>query len=216
MQTSRRTCSSRSLTWSSARSRCAERAGLVHARCRRARSRRRPRSPRRCSAGRPATAAAAAGARRPGSTRSPRPSSRLRGLGHRLAHAGVGRYCPEHGRRAAPHRRPTPSVAAYFERSAHHDLDAIAARGRRTASTHRAARPTRTAPDGVRAYFERALRRVPRPALRGARTCRRGRPGGRALGGQRARSPGRPFQGVEPTCARLDLAGLDSSRSATA
>ena len=59
-------------------------------RCRTARSRRRARPPRRCSGERPATAAAGAGGNRPGSTRSPRPSSRLlstSGMARRLDYA---------------------------------------------------------------------------------------------------------------------------------
>ena len=66
-----------------------QRARLVHAGVEQHEPRRRPPPPRRCSGERPARAAAGAVGRRPGSTRSPRPSSRLTSdlhigrLGHR-------------------------------------------------------------------------------------------------------------------------------------
>ena len=91
--------------WSSAPLEVPHRAAVVHARCPRARSRRRPRAPRRCSAGRRAGRAAGAAARRRGSTRSPRPTSRVR-VGLRTARHATVPAMAKKGRRRERVRAP--------------------------------------------------------------------------------------------------------------
>ena len=80
----------------------AHRVAVVHARCRRARSRGRPAAPTRCSAGRSGRSSGRRRRQMPGSTRSPRPPSRvLVGLRSRTRAA---RYRPGDGEEGPPPR----------------------------------------------------------------------------------------------------------------
>ena len=163
-------------------------------RCRRARSRRRPAAPTRCSAGRRAGRAAAAAARLPGSTRSPRPPSRGR-VGLRPARAGT-----------LPSRRWRRRAAAARDPRAGERVPRRARLG---------ARPARRAD----ARHPRAVRRGRgrEHPLAGGRVAARGRvpvrAPGRALGDRRHRADHAPEGAARALPLRLRRgAALDPRR----
>ena len=208
VQTSSRTCSSRRPTCVERALQVRQRAGLVHAACRRARP--------------------VAGRERPGvAVRHPRPGQRqpqppdaghdALAAPHLVCVAGVGDLRTSAGRaNVRGHGQPTPPgrlSTRYFDA-----LGAARSRrrsrraGRRTASTASSARPTRMAPDGVRAYFGELFAAVPDFALEVRDDHRRGRPRRRALerdGHVRGR---RRLQGIAPTGGRIEIAGLRPAR----
>ena len=185
-----------------------QRARLVHSRSRRARSRRRRRSPTRCSAGTPGQGSGSRSRHRPGSTRSPRPSSRLR-------RDDWPRIAPDHIARRVDCAHSMASTAEiakrYFAALAAHDLDAavaLLAAGRRSIAS--SAQQELVAPDGVRDVLRRAVRGLPGLRARGPRADHLPRPHGGALAGHAARSPGRArFRASRPTAPGSSIEGCD-------
>src|SRR4051812_41937762 len=138
--------SSFSRTWSSARSRCPsepgscvpvststipEPAAIAHA----------------LQCGTPGHGSGRRSRHSPGSTRSPRPTSRGR-VGLRMA----GRYCPGMAA-SAQGTSPKAIMTAYFEALANQDLDAIAAAWAPDGTCHLVGGTVADGPDGVRAYW---------------------------------------------------------------
>ena len=199
-----RTCSSRRPTWSSARSRWPSEPGS----CVPVSTSTIP-SPaaiaQALQCGTPGHGSGRRSRQTPGSTRSPRPTSRGR-VGLRMGRDG---NCPGMATSAQSTRRKAV-MTAYFEALARHDLDAIAAAwapdGR---LPHRRRRSRRRARRRAR-LLGRVLRQPARLPLRGRRTwsptATRWPCTGPAAG--TFAGPG-SLQGIEPTFARLDLDGLD-------
>ena len=192
MQTSRRTCSRRRLTWSSARSRWASEPGLVHAGV----DEHDPVARR----DRPGVAVRDAGPRQ---RQAQAPDARRARARPGRPRACVGRQaCAstlECGTMAVAGRLPPPSaevVRRVLRRADRRDVERAAAllragRRRRPARPHagRCRRPRR------RAFFAEVVRRLPRLRLRGARPRRPGRPRAPCAGRPTARSPGRALPG---------------------
>ena len=212
VKTSRRTCSSRRPTCSSARSRCASEPGSCIPRVDQHDPVARRRAPRRCSAGRPATAAAGAAARRRGRrARRGRPRVLSGGLAHE-----VGRYVND-GRECRGHDASRPSSTdllrgARAPRPRRHG-GLLGARRRWTTSS---AQVDAVGPDGVRAYFGELFAAIPDFALMVRRDRGRGRPVAVRWRATGTFAGPAAFQGIEPTGARIELEGIDVLRVETA
>src|SRR5579884_2021558 len=209
---SSRTCSIRRRTWSSARSSCANEPG----RCIPVSTSTIP-SPaaiaQALQCGTPGQGSGRRRRHRPGSTRSPRPTSRgrgglmardIRGEGHRVGRSGL-----EFASMSTATEGRTATALRYFQALADRDAGAMAACWRPGGIDRFVGQADLTAPDEVRDYFQALFDAFPdleaevlQTTTEGNRCAVRWRVRGTFAG------PG-SFQGLEPNGARVEMEGCD-------